>query len=113
MKKTLRRVLALMLVLVMAVGLVACKKPVETPPEAGDRTVIYYAAAYVDAQMQDAYNGKSRTSARGASPKSQKRAQRRRNDRLCASCTAQAIRWTKAESCNRRNNSYEAKCYSF
>ena len=40
MKKTLRRVLALMLVLVMAVGLVACKKPVETPPEAGDRTVI-------------------------------------------------------------------------
>ena len=56
MKKTLRRVLAFMLVLVMATGLVACKPKVETPPEAGDRTVIYYAAAYVDAQMQDAYN---------------------------------------------------------
>ena len=56
MKKTFRRVLAFMLVLVMATGLVACKPKDETPPEAGDRTVIYYAAAYVDAQMQDAYN---------------------------------------------------------
>ena len=55
MKKTFSRVLALMLVLVMAVGIVACVGP-DTPPEAGDRTVIHYAAAYVDAQMQDAYN---------------------------------------------------------
>ena len=54
MKKTLSRVLALMLVLVMAVGLVACKP--KNPPESGDRTVIHYAAAFVDAQMQDAYN---------------------------------------------------------
>ena len=56
MKKTLSRVLAWMLVLVMATGMVACWDQPETPPEAGDRTVIYYAAAYVDAQMQDAYN---------------------------------------------------------
>ena len=55
MKKTFSRVLALMLVLVMAVGTVACGGP-DTPEGAGDRTVIYYAAAYVDAQMQDAYN---------------------------------------------------------
>ena len=55
MKKTFSRVLALMLVLVMTAGIVACGGN-ETPPEAGDRTVIYYAAAYVDAQMQDAYN---------------------------------------------------------
>ena len=54
MKKTFSRVLALMLVLVMATGFVACKP--KTPAEAGDRTVIYYAAAYVDAQMQNAYN---------------------------------------------------------
>ena len=54
MKKTFKRVLALMLVLVMTVGLFACKKPNEIPPEAGDRTVIYYAAAFVDAQMQAA-----------------------------------------------------------
>ena len=56
MKKTLSRVLAFVLVLVMAVGLVACTNPNEKPAEAGDRTVIYYAAAYVDAQMQAAYN---------------------------------------------------------
>lgn len=55
MKKTLSKVLAFMLVLVMATGLVACWDQPETPPEAGDRTVIYYAAAYVDAQMQAAY----------------------------------------------------------
>ena len=56
MKKTLSRVLAFVLVLVMAVGLVACTNPDDKPEEAGDRTVIYYAAAYVDAQMQAAYN---------------------------------------------------------
>lgn len=55
MKKTLSRVLACMLVLVMATGLVACWGQPETPPAAGDRTVIYYAAAHVDAQMQAAY----------------------------------------------------------
>ena len=55
MKKTFSRVLAFMLVLVMAAGMVACKRN-ETPPEAGDRTVIYYAASFVDAQMQEAYN---------------------------------------------------------
>ena len=53
MKKTFSRVLALMLVLVMAAGVVACTP--KKPAEAGDRTVIYYAAAFVDAQMQDAY----------------------------------------------------------
>lgn len=55
MKKTFSRVLALMLVLVMATGIVACGGP-KTPPEAEGRTVIYYAAAYVDAQMQAAYD---------------------------------------------------------
>ena len=55
MKKTISRVLALMLVLVMATGIVACGGP-KTPPEAEGRTVIYYAAAYVDAQMQAAYD---------------------------------------------------------
>ena len=55
MKKTFSRVLAFMLVLVMAAGMVACNRN-ETPPEAGDRTVIYYAASFVDAQMQEAYN---------------------------------------------------------
>ena len=54
MKKTFIRVLALVLVLVMAAGIVACGGD-KTPDEAGDRTVIYYAAAYVDAQMQAAY----------------------------------------------------------
>lgn len=54
MKKTFSRALALMLVLVMAIGIVACDGP-ETPPDAGDRTVIYYAASFVDAQMQAAY----------------------------------------------------------
>ena len=52
MKKTFVKVLAMMLVLVMATGMVAC---VDDTPETGDRTVIYYAAAYVDAQMQEAY----------------------------------------------------------
>ena len=55
MKKTFSRVLALVLVLVMTAGIVACGGN-NTPSGAGDRTVIYYAAAYVDAQMQDAYN---------------------------------------------------------
>ena len=56
MKKKFSRILALMLVLVMATGMVACWKQPETPPEADGRTVIYYAAAYVDAQMQAAYS---------------------------------------------------------
>ena len=55
MKKTISRVLALMLVLVMAAGMVACNRN-NTPPDAAGRTVIYYAASFVDAQMQDAYN---------------------------------------------------------
>ena len=54
MKKTFSRVLALMLVLVMVAGIVACGP--NTPPEAEGRTVIYYAAAFVDAQMQAAYD---------------------------------------------------------
>ena len=55
MKKTFCRVLALMLVLVMVAGLVACGKKKESEDIPEGATVIYYAAAYVDAQMQAAY----------------------------------------------------------
>ena len=56
MKKTMRRIASLLLVAVMLVSLVGCGGGnEEVPAEAGDRTVIYYAASYVTAQVQDAY----------------------------------------------------------
>lgn len=51
----LKRVLALALVLVTVMGFVGCGKKEELPPEAEGRTVIYFAASYVTAQVQDAY----------------------------------------------------------
>ena len=55
--KTVKRVIALLLVLVMTAGLVACGggSAEKIPEEAGERTVIYYAASYVTAQVQDSY----------------------------------------------------------
>ena len=59
MKKTMRKIMALLLVAVMLVGLVACGgnggETAEAPEEADGRTVIYYAASYVNAQVQNAY----------------------------------------------------------
>ena len=53
--KTVKRVIALLLVLVMTAGLVACGGGMEKPKEAGDRTVVYFAASYVTAQVQPYY----------------------------------------------------------
>lgn len=56
MNKTIKRVMALLLVAVMAMSLAACGGGGNQPPaEAGERTVIYYAASYVTAQVQEAY----------------------------------------------------------
>ena len=42
--------------MVMTMGIVGCgNKTPEPPEEAGDRTVIYYAASYVTAEVQAAY----------------------------------------------------------
>ena len=51
----LKRVLAVSLVLVMAAGIVGCGPKEEKPAEAEGRKVIYFAASYVTAQVQDAY----------------------------------------------------------
>ena len=51
----LRRVLAMTLVVVLAIGFTGCVRKEELPPEAANRTVIYFAASYVTAQVQDAY----------------------------------------------------------
>jgi 23S rRNA pseudoU1915 N3-methylase RlmH len=51
----LKKALALTLVLAMAAGFAGCKTTEELPPEAEDRTVVYFAASYVTAQVQDAY----------------------------------------------------------
>ena len=53
--KTVKRIIALLLVLVMTAGLVACGGGMEPPAEAGDRTIVYYAASYVTAQVQPYY----------------------------------------------------------
>ena len=60
MKKTMQKIMALLLVAVMLVSLAACggkggNEAAETPSEADGRTVIYYAASYVNAQVQGAY----------------------------------------------------------
>ena len=55
-KRRFVKVLALMLVLTMLAGFAGCTGGgEEAPSEAGGRTVIYYAASYVTAQVQDAY----------------------------------------------------------
>lgn len=55
-KSCFMKVLALMLVLTMLAGFAGCTGGgEEAPSEAGGRTVIYYAASYVTAQVQDAY----------------------------------------------------------
>ena len=54
-KNCLKRVLALTLAALMLIGLVGCGGAAGKPAEAGDRTVIYYAASYVTAQVQDSY----------------------------------------------------------
>lgn len=52
--KTMKRIVALMLAMLMIASLVGCGGN-EVPAEAGDRTVIYFAASYVTAQVQNAY----------------------------------------------------------
>lgn len=54
--KTMKRIVALMLAMLMIAGLVGCGGgEVEEPSDADGRTVIYYAASYVTAQVQAAY----------------------------------------------------------
>ena len=56
MKTMLRKMMALGLAILMVAGFAACGgKQEETPAEAGGRTVIYYAASYVTAQVQNSY----------------------------------------------------------
>lgn len=51
-----QKVMALGLSVLMVIGFAACGgKQEETPTEAGGRTVIYYAASYVTAQVQESY----------------------------------------------------------
>ena len=51
----LKRVLAVTLVMVLAASLFGCVRREEVPEEAKGRTVIYFAASHVTAQVQDAY----------------------------------------------------------
>ena len=53
--KTMRRIITILLALVMTAGLAACGGGNEVPQEAGERTVVYFAASYVTAQVQSAY----------------------------------------------------------
>ena len=53
--KTMRKIVTLLLALVMTAGLVACGGGMKPPAEAGDRTVVYFAASYVTAQVQASY----------------------------------------------------------
>ena len=54
--KTMKKIAALMLAMLMIAGLVACGGGgTEAPAEAEGRTVVYYAASYVTAQVQNAY----------------------------------------------------------
>ena len=55
MKNVFKRMVALALVLALAMSFAACGGGEEAPAEAGDRTVVYYAASYVTAQVQPAY----------------------------------------------------------
>ena len=51
----LKRGLAATMALAMAVGFAACKPQEQLPPEAEGRTVVYFAASYVTAEMQSTY----------------------------------------------------------
>ena len=54
--KTMKKIAALMLAMLMIAGLVGCGGGgAEAPAEAEGRTVVYYAASYVTAQVQNAY----------------------------------------------------------
>lgn len=53
MKKQIKRLLASLLAVAMMFGLVGCGE--KGSSAAGDRTVIYYAASYVTAQVRDSY----------------------------------------------------------
>ena len=54
--KTMKKIAALLLALLMTVSFAACGGGgEEAPAEAGERTVIYYASSYVTAQVQEAY----------------------------------------------------------
>ena len=54
MKKQIKKVVAVMLVGAMTIGMMACGKN-GASADAGDRTVIHYAASYVTAQVRDYY----------------------------------------------------------
>lgn len=53
--KTFMKIIALAVSLVLVVGLFGCKTTPDVLPEAGSRTVVYYAASYVTAEVQAAY----------------------------------------------------------
>ena len=53
--KTFMKIIALAVSLVLVVGLFGCKTTPDVLPEADSRTVIYYAASYVTAEVQAAY----------------------------------------------------------
>ena len=53
--KTFMKIIALAVSLVLVAGLFGCKTAPDVPPEAGSRTVIYYAASYVTAEVQAGY----------------------------------------------------------
>lgn len=53
MKKKMKRIAALLLAAVMTMSVVGCGGKSGAAAEAGDRTVIYYAASYVTAQVRD------------------------------------------------------------
>lgn len=54
--KLFQKIMALAMAVLMLAGLAACGgKSQEAPAEAEGRTVIYYAASYVSAQVQDSY----------------------------------------------------------
>ena len=52
---TMKKIAVLLLAIVMTASFAACGGGTEAPAEAGERTVIYYAASYVTAQVQPAY----------------------------------------------------------
>ena len=57
MKNTMKKITVLFLAIAIVIGLVGCGGGggEQTPTEADGRTVIYYAASYVTAQVQNAY----------------------------------------------------------
>ena len=53
--KTTKRIGTFLMAVVMLLSLAACGGGMEKPKEAGDRTVVYFAASYVTAQVQPYY----------------------------------------------------------